>query len=171
MGITLREVTTLFPFSEAKLIAGEAGLDNNVESANIQEVPDVSKWLKGGEIVFSAGYAFHAQNMGVELIEQLSQKGAAALALKPGQYLNVIPQEMIDRANELGFPLFELPESLPYMDCILPIFERLTQKRLVVLERMEAIHDRLTQVMIHNEGIEGICSVLRRTIQQTVALL
>ena len=171
MRLTLQETMHIFPFSEAKLVAGTGGLNRMVASANIQEVPDVDKWLKGGEILFSAGYAFRTASEGVKLLKILHQKEVAALALKPGYVMDRIPQEMMDCADELDFPLFELPQDLPYMDCIIPIFERLTQKRLYVLERMEAIHNRLTQVMIQNKGLFGICYVLSQVTGHYVSIL
>ena len=58
MGIWLRDAMKIEPFSRAQLIAGIKGIDRMVVAANIQEVPDVDKWLYGGEILFTAGYAF-----------------------------------------------------------------------------------------------------------------
>ena len=102
MELLLRDATRIFPFSEARLVAGSVGLDAVVRSANIQEVPQVDRWLKGGEILFSSGYAFQTPEHGVALLRALKQKGAAALALKPGQYLAVIPKEMIDSYERAG---------------------------------------------------------------------
>ena len=171
MELLLRDATRIFPFSEARLVAGSVGLDAVVRSANIQEVPQVDRWLKGGEILFSSGYAFQTPEHGVALLRALKQKGAAALALKPGQYLAVIPKEMIDTANEIDFPLFELPEDLPYMDCIVAIFDRLTEKRLYLLERMERIHEQLIQTMLHRQGLEGLCTILSRINSNPVFIL
>ncbi len=172
MGIQLKEVMRIYPFSQARLVGGHAGVNRMVvESANIQEVPDVGHWLKGGEIVFSAGYAFKNAEAGSMLIEQLDQLGAAALTIKPGKYLPKIPEEMIECADRLGFPLFELPENLPYMDCIIPIFERITEEQLWVLQRVESVHGQLMQVILQDEGLDGICSRLNSFTNNPVFIL
>ncbi len=159
----------IFPFSEAKLVAGRNGTDRLVESANIQEVPDVAKWLQGKEILFSAGYAFGGSpEAGCNLIRAVCERGAACLVLKPGQYLPKIPQEMIECANENSFPLFEIPSDLPYMDCMVPILERITQEHLYILQRIENIHERLMQTIMREEGLDGICAVLNRVISGPV---
>ena len=168
MGITLKDAMTIFPFSRARLIAGYQGLMREVISANIQEVPYVDRWLKGGEILFTAGYAFQSAEKGCEMMERLDAVGIAALAIKPGQYLLQIPKEMIDRANELGLPLFELPQDLPYMDCIIAIFERITQEQLSVMRRVEKIHDMLTETILNKEGLDGICTILNRVTGNSV---
>ena len=171
MGISLREAMNIFPFSTAILRAGNQGLDAEVESVNIQEVPEVIRWLKGGEILFTSGYAFHSEEGGVRLIEQLSAKKVAAIAIKPGQYLQAVPEKMIERAEKLGFPLFELPEELPYMDCMVPILERLTQKRLYTLERIEMTRNSLIYSIIKGQGLEGICKVLETISECSIMIM
>ena len=171
MGIPLREAMKIYPFSRAKLIGGSEGLDRVVESANIQEVPHVERWMHKGEILFSAGYAFQGLEISLEeLMERVNCLGAAALAVKPGQYLEEIPLDMIACANRIGLPLFQLPEDLPYMDCIIPILERITQKQLFQLRRVESIHQQLTQSILREEGTDGICLTLYQVTGQPVFL-
>ena len=172
MGIPLRDAMKIYPFSRAELIGGAAGLDRVVESANIQEVPHVERWLKQGEILFSAGYAFQGLEISLEeMMERVNHLGAAALAVKPGQYLQEIPLDMIACANRIGLPLFRLPEDLPYMDCIIPILERITQKQLFQLRRVESIHEQLTRSILRAEGTDGICLTLYQVTGQPVFLL
>lgn len=162
MSILLKDAMKIYPFSEAKLIAGSAGILREVVSANIQEVPTVERWLKGGEILFTAGYAFGNAGNGCAMMERLNEVGIAALAIKPGQFLPEIPRDMIDTAERIGLPLFELPPDLPYMDCIIAIFELITQEQLAVMRRVEKIHEMLTETILNMEGLEGICTILNR---------
>ncbi len=162
MGILLRDVMKIPPFSEAKLVAGHEGILREVVSANIQEVPSIERWVKRGEILFTAGYAFRSACKGCEMMERLNEIGVAALAIKPGQYLPQIPNEMIECANRLALPLLELPEDMPYMDCILAIFEQLTQKQFSIMRQVEEVRDLLTQALLNKEGLLGICSILNR---------
>ena len=84
MGIELRKIMRVFPFSEAKLIAGKDGIDRQVVSANIQEVPEVERWLKGGEILLTSGYAIRDAGSGAALIRVLHEKRAASIAIETG---------------------------------------------------------------------------------------
>lgn len=170
-GIKLKEVMEIQPFSRAELIGGKGGLERMVSSANIQEVPEVDRWLHGGEILFTAGYAFQTGEKGVQLMMTLNEKGAVALAVKPGAYLPEIPKEMVQYADDHDFPLFLLPGDLPYMDCILPIFHRITQSQIAVMKRNEEIHNRLIQVMVEGRGLKGLCSVLGQMIAGAAAVV
>ena len=171
MGIWLKDAMKIEPFSRAQLIAGINGIDRMVVAANIQEVPDVDKWLYGGEILFTAGYAFGSVENACALLEKLNAKGVAAMVIKPGQYFREIPKELITKANELGFPLFKMPADLPYMDCILPIMLSITNERQFAIERSERIHNQLLNELLEGRGLDGIAVVLGSVTGRTVSIL
>ena len=137
MGILLKEAAQIFPFSFARLIAGADGIIRPVESAAIKEGPEISRWLKKDEIVFATEYAVKNVEDGCNLIGQLDQFGAAALVIKRGKFLNRVPAELIKLADQKGFPLFELPGNIPYMDCVIPILEHITEEQFWTLQHME----------------------------------
>lgn len=170
VGIPVREVMKIYPFSRAKLIGGAGGLDRIVESANMQEVPHVERWMHPGEILFSAGYAFEGPDGGVKVMERIDAIGAAALAMKPGQCLDRVPENMIACADRIDLPLFQLPEELPYIDHIIPILERINQQQLFQLRRVESIHNQLTQTILREEGLEGICLTLHQVTGKPVCI-
>ena len=58
MDLLVQDIIKLYPLSRARLLAGKSGLMRTVASANIQEVPNVERWLRRGEVLFTAGYAF-----------------------------------------------------------------------------------------------------------------
>ena len=168
--VTLRHVMEKTPLGEARLLAGEAGLDKEVRETNIIEVPDTFRWMRGGEILFSAGYAFGGDGaQGAELIGALVKRRITALVLKPGKYMPVVPQEMITRADQLGFPLLEMPEDMPYSVCMEATYDLLKDSRLFELRMVTHLHNELLQAGIH-DGIRGICSALEKRLGRTVAL-
>ncbi len=170
-GITLKEVMKIEPFSRAVLMAGESSLEGLVTSANIQEVPEVGRWLHGGELLFTAGYAFRTKENGIRLLDTLKEKGVAGIAIKPGKYFPEIPKEMLEHADQIGFPLFALPQDLPYMDCILPIFEHITKSQLALIRRNEEIHEQLILVIVEGKGLAGICAILSQIAKGGVAVV
>lgn len=171
MAITVSEILKLYPISRSKLIAGKTGLGKVVKSANIQEVPNVEQWLQGGEVLFTAGYAFKEISDLGYFIKAISDSGASAIFFKPGQYLSSIPEEMIRSAEKIGLPLFELPTDIAYMDCILPIFELITKRQVTTLRRTENFYNDLTQSMLRQEGLVGICNILCQATTQDVIII
>lgn len=170
MGLSIREIMKIEPFSEAKLLAGEHGMDRVAEWANMQEVPDCIKWFYGKEIIFASGFAFKNAQNGVELMRRLDEIEVAALFIKPGEFLDEVPQEMIDYADEIGMPLFQIPSNRPYMDFMVPLYERLMEEQLYVLKQVEQINEALTEEIFEGNGIDGICRVLSQETHSAVAI-
>ena len=117
MDLLVQDIIKLYPLSRARLLAGKSGLMRTVASANIQEVPNVERWLRRGEVLFTAGYAFRElEDLGA-FMERIERVGVSAVFVKPGQYLQAVPREMIDAAERLeaaavlaagGYLLYEL---------------------------------------------------------------
>lgn len=53
MGFRVRDMMKLDIFNEAKLLGGEAGLDNEVRGATIIEAPDIVRFINGGEVLLT----------------------------------------------------------------------------------------------------------------------
>ncbi|MHB1405807.1 MAG: PucR family transcriptional regulator [Desulfitobacteriaceae bacterium] len=161
MGITVRQALNVEALREAKVVAGYQGLDNVINFVNIMEVPEVTKWMKGGELLVTAGFAL--QDSGKErrrLVYDLAAKGVAAFGIKPGQYFQTIPEDMLEYANEVGMPLIELPGDIPYMDFMVPLFEILISDQLARLKKSEQIHNRLLEIVLNSNGLPSVCHTL-----------
>jgi len=168
MILTVKDVMNIEPFAQSVLVAGKNGLDRPVESTNVQEVPNVVHWLHGKEIIFTSGFAFRDAERGCILIQELNDIGCAALAIKLGQYLQKIPVEMIQLADKLNFPLFSLPSYMPYMDCMIPIYEKINKEQLYTMKQIVSANEELKKVMLQNAGLSGICQALEKKLHDTV---
>lgn len=161
MALTVREILKIDIFSNVKLVAGTAGLDNVVRIANIIETPEVAQWMKGGELLITGGYIFKdSPELRRDLIYQLVEKGVAALGVRLGKYLLNVPEDMIKYADEVGLPLLELPADVAYMDMMLPILESVINNQYASLKKSEKTHHALLNVVLAGEGIAGIGQVL-----------
>lgn len=172
MVYTVRDALKLEPLIQAKVVAGKNGLDREVHFVNIMEVPDVRRWMKGGEFLVTAGFAFREDpSLFDTILDELDAVGVAAFGIKLGPYVESMPAELIKHADRLNIPLIELPIDIPYMDYMIPIFERLMLSQYRVLRRVEAIHDKLIALALHGEGIKGICQTLGEILDTPIFVL
>lgn len=161
MSLNVRQALNIGPLRRAKVVAGLQGLDNEITFVNIMEVPEVARWMKGGELLLTAGYALKDNpQLRQRIIYDLAGKGVAAFGIKPGQYLHKVPEDMAEHADRVGLPLLELPPDVPYMDIMLPIFELLINEQLYRHQRAEEIHDLLLNVLLGGTGLQGVCMSL-----------
>ncbi len=131
------EVSKLYSNSESlyqmKLLAGHKGLNNLVEWVHIVEDHEVSSFLHGHELVFTAGYMSGDTDKLLAFTKGLHAVETSAFVINIGPYIKRIPNEVIDYCNEVDMPLFSIPWKV----------------RMVDMTR-----DFCTRIM-HNESIEA----------------
>lgn len=172
MALTVRQCLEIDVWKDVKVIAGEQGLDHIVCFVNIMEVPEVVKWMKGGELLLTAGYAFKDDPvLQKELVNNLVEKSVAGLGIKPGQYLSEVPSVIIEHADKVGLPILELPQDLPYMELMLPVFEIMISYQLYQLKKAEEIHNRLLEVVLKGGGFRRLCQSLSELVGNPVLIL
>lgn len=172
MGITIKNLLEDGPLKEGKLLAGGGNLNNEIKMVLILEVPTVLRWIKGEELLLTAGFVFKDDvNMGIKLIRDLARKKIAGLAIKPGQYIEEIPQEMIDCAEEMNLPLIEIPPQLPYADIMLPIFENIVNEQYYQLKRVNEVQEKFFNILLKGGNIENISQLLSSLIENPVLIL
>lgn len=172
MGITVKDILENGPLNNSKLWAGEQNLNNEIKMVLILEVPTVLRWIKGGELLLTAGYVFKDDvNMGIKLIKDLAKHKISALVIKPGQYIKEIPPEMIECAEEEGLPLIEIPPQMPYADIMLPIFENIVNEQYYRLKRVKEIHEKFFNLLLKGGNIESISHLLSALVENPVFIV
>lgn len=91
------------------LLAGDAGNGRLIRGINIMDNPDTVRWLKGGELILSTGYFLTSPQIYRTLIRDLYTQGCAGLGIKMNRYIDKLPDEMVEQANDHGFPIISIP--------------------------------------------------------------
>lgn len=113
MYLTIEDALTIYPLSEGKLTAGRSGLNRIVKSVNVMDAPDISDWVREGDILFTTAYLIKDNPAdGVRLLQKLVDKGAAGIGIKLGRFWASVPDEMLQEADRLGFPSSSFPFRL-----------------------------------------------------------
>lgn len=117
MLINCRNIKKLPHMENLKIVAGEEGLDKVIKWFHYMENPGYVDWLKGGELILITGILLgKAPDKIIELIEKLNEKKAAGLVINVGPYIDATPEEVINFANTIKFPIFELPFEVKIID-------------------------------------------------------
>lgn len=171
MDLKISDILSLPEYEDIIFVAGRGGVDRVVKGANIIEVPTVTHWMRGGEILFSSGYAFGGdQEQGCKLLQELSHHNIAALVLKPGDYLHSIGEDMKRCANLLNFPLLAIPEDQPYSHYIDSIYSLLLNQKAKTLEASNSICSHLFNIVV-DQSYEALCKFVSESLRQPIFLL
>lgn len=173
LGITVEKILQLSTWSETRLIGGQQGVKRIVKHVNIMEVPDILDWVKDGEFLLTTAFAIkddlEAQN---SLIPRLAAKGLAGLAIKPGRYIKEIPKLMIQQAEELNFPLIELPFDKAFSELMNPIYgEIFHYSHADFLDKSMATHELLMEIVLQGGGLDEIANSISSLIKNPVMIV
>lgn len=155
----------------ARLLAGISALEKEIKYVDIIEVPDVIDWINEGGFYLTTGYSFKDDLQSQkELVQTLSAKNSAALCIKKGRYFSEIPEIIVKTANELNYPIIELPKDKSYVDILLPLSSMLLDKKTYLLKHSEKIHQDLTDVVLSGGGLDHLAQTLYKLINKSVLI-
>ena len=124
MQLTVNEARTFGGLKECKLLAGEKGLNRVIRCVDSMEIPDIRQWLQQGEFLVTTGYALKDNSEAlVQAVEALADKNGSGLALKT-RFIGEISGSVLERAEELGIPIFEMPAEMPTISLTEPLVRR-----------------------------------------------
>lgn len=173
MPLTLREAMSLVePLRKSKVIAGDRGLENTVKSVNVMEVPEILEWVRPGELLVTTMYPLRDDDAAIEaLVPLLANKGLAGLAVTPSDYMDKFPPGMIESANELGFPLIELPEKISFIDIIQPITSEILNLQANELMESEEIHRQFIELVLSGGTYRDIAQGIAQRVDRPVTIV
>lgn len=171
-GVTVAEILTLSAMQGAVVTAGRDGLSRLVTGINVMEVPDIEAFVKPGEILLTTGFPVHDQpERLVALVPELARQGLAALAIKPLRYLPALPEQLIEVADELRFPIIVMPDHTSFNDVIGAVLAVVLADYGADPARAEAIRERLTGVALSGGGLDGIAAALTAALDREVTIV
>lgn len=166
MHLLIKDVLQLFQDKSVSLAAGFAGLDNTVISVNIMDAPDILNWVKPGDLILTTAYVAKDDPVLQErLIKDLVATGASGLGIKTKRFLPEIPAIIKKTADELNFPILDLPLAMSLAEIMNPIISNIANRQSYVLHRTIEIQKALTRVAIQGEGLGSIITCLGQLTQ------
>jgi purine catabolism regulator len=171
-GITLREILEMPSFQGTEVLAGSGGLDRIVTSVNVMENPDITPWVKRGELLLTVGYSLRGSGMDVGvLIQSLDDLGLAGFGVKLGSYVAEIEAAALEAADGRRFPILALPAAVSFDDLITDVHRARDSLLLGGLARRTDREQELMGIALEGAGPGELAAHLARLIDSEVLVL
>ncbi len=158
--ITVQDILEI-PDLNLKLLAGARSVSNPVRWVHIAEVPDPTKWLKGGELLLTTGYGMVGpEEKQVEMLKRLIDHNLSGLGFGTGFSFDKVPEAIVRVAEEYNFPVFEVPYHVPFIAITEAVSSKIVNEQYSLLQRSLAVHEKLTKIVLEEKGLEAILSTL-----------
>lgn len=172
IGITVGAALGLPCLAGARLVAGAGGMARRIRVVNIMEVPDIVRWMRGGELLLTTAYPIRDDPSALgRLVPELAERGLAGLGIRIGPYLETLPAEMLEAADSLDFPVIEVPPHVVFNEILVEVLGTILNRQAVELERSQAIHERLTAVSLAGGSHQQLLGALAELIHLPVAIV
>ncbi len=100
-------------FRNLKVLNKKADLKREIFTVESTETPDVASYLPQNTLLITTGMAFKENQSGLcEFIHSLDRLPCAGLAIKLGRFIDSLEPEVLELADQLGFPLIQIPSHM-----------------------------------------------------------
>lgn len=176
--LTVRDLMTLPSLAGSELVAGAGGLDQIVRWVNVMEVPDILPWVKPNELLLTTGFPLRYASGGpsldpnalADLVDGLAERGAAALGVKTGRYLDELPPGMLDAAERHNLPLLALPRGAAFDEVMSDVFTQLVDRQSWALDVADRLHRALTAIVLEGGDLPQIAGEVAALFETTVLI-
>lgn len=169
--LTVGDALQLNQFSDARLVAGQSRLNNEIAWVHIASGPDAPLWVNGGELVLTtASNMPSAPEEQRQYIRDMFEKGVAGLTVTVGRLIDRTPEYLCELADELGFPLIEIPYQSRFVDIAKFTNEHISQERMALVTRALSINRVLTQLVLDGGDLKQLASTLAGLIGQSISI-
>jgi Purine catabolism regulatory protein-like family. len=168
----IKDIFLLREVKGSKVIAGKNGLNKNVSCIDVIEVPDVTGWIKEGGFYITAGYAYRDSEDKLEyLVRYLIESKASGLGIKLGRYIDRLPVDIIEMANNADFTIINLKTKSPYADIINSVLTKIVHDQSEFLNNILLIHEKLTEAVLTDDSTSTFLEKLSNMVDIPIILL
>lgn len=162
----------VFTRGEVTVFAGEGFLDREVRWIHAGEIPDIARFLSGGEMLLTAGLGIGDTEAKQRwYVRSVAEAGAAALVVElAGRMFSQFPPAVIDEAEQVGLPLAGLKNEIPFVEASAQVHSRLVDLRVRELIDDEAANQAFTQILLGGDDYLALTDELARRLGCPVVL-
>ncbi len=174
MPFTLAQALRLEVFHDAnaRLLTGESALEREVRWVHSSEIPDVARFLSGGELLLTAGLGMGSSSAEQRAyVRAVHEAGAVALIIEEsGRMFERVPQAVVDEAAACGIPVVALGVEVPFAAVSAQVHEVLTGLQVQALTQERRIESTFNALLLAGGDYVSIVRELARLTQSAVVL-
>ncbi|WP_141922429.1 PucR family transcriptional regulator [Haloactinospora alba] len=159
------------PGLQIRVVAGGAGLENEVRWAHVAELSDPVPWLRGGELVLTVGLGVGSSaEEQREYVRRLVAAGCCGLGFALDTWISHIPPVVQETAEAHGFPLLYVEGETPFVALVEAVAEHYARERLHEQQRVLSAQDAMARAALR-VGSAGVLRELATATDSDAVLL
>ncbi|MBY8911277.1 PucR family transcriptional regulator [Bacillus sp. YC2] len=170
--MNIYDVMKIPAYDRASLLAGKSGGWREVQHVNMMDAPDIADFLHKNELLVTTAYHLKDRpELLRDLIRHMAKRGCAGLGIKTKRYLDVIPKDIAELADQYEFPIIELPEDVRLGDIVNATLSHILDMRSNELQQAIYAHKKFTNHIMSGKGLQSLLKKLSAILRLPVLLL
>jgi purine catabolism regulator len=170
---TLAEILEL-PVVKAglpRVRAGRSALDTRVRWVHVSEQRDPAGTLTGGELVLSIGVpAGDPTTDFTAYLKALREAGAVGLVIELGQHVRFLPEDLIQAARAMSFPLVELRRTIRFIELTEVVHSRVLNDQYARMQFAQRVSGTFRSLTVEGSDIGQVVAEAARLLELPIVL-
>lgn len=172
MSITLDWLLHQSPLENLVLLTCPHLINSTVSSVNIMDNPDVLKWTKKDELIFTSGYVFlEKPELQETILREIKTSGCAALCFKTKRYFDSVPKEILELAEEIDLPIIESPFYYTFSDMAKAINNQLQMAEFEEVAKEQTLYNTLFHLVFEQRPFSEALEVLSNHLELSLFVI
>lgn len=174
MAMTVKAALGLEVFTRVPVTvhSGAQKLDRAIRWVHPTEIPDIARFLSGGEMLLTAGLGIGSTTERQrEYITAIADAHAAVLIIElSGRAFDTMPRALVEAAQERDFPLVGLAGELPFVEVSAQVHESILDQRVLDLSAYERLNATFMQLLLAGRDHVAFTDALATEVGHPVVL-
>ncbi|MCC5890800.1 MAG: PucR family transcriptional regulator [Alkalibacterium sp.] len=168
---TIKELIESPDFSYLTLLNTEGDLTREINTIETTETPDVANFLPKHTFLLTTGMAFQDNPEALcSFISSLDELPVAGLGIKLGRYIDEVPPTVIQHANNLNFPLVDIPREKTLGSVSHHLLSYLWDNQAGAMEMALNLQKQFSEMMLKDASLENLIKYLGTILKVPIIL-
>ena len=165
--LTVRSALSLAAFADARVVAGEAGLDRVISNAMVMEAADIERWGRKGIFLVTSFFALEplSSDERSSFLHRLIETEPSGIAFKPGRLLSEAPEDIVTCCMAADIPLIRLSAATKYETVLGDVMGSALDTNLMLLNRFFNLHHRTMKLALGQPSLYMILEEAKRVLK------
>ncbi|MDR7869703.1 MAG: PucR family transcriptional regulator ligand-binding domain-containing protein [Tissierellaceae bacterium] len=161
MSFSIIDFLKLDVVKTAKVVTNDDTIRNKlIESISVMELP-VENFVHKYELVLTTCIGCtDDDSVFLDFVKDIYNSGASGLVVSIGRYVKRTPKNVIDYANEVGFPIIELPWEIRFASIIESVLFEINNVKQAYLKLFESIQKKLLTLYLNGSTLSEAANLI-----------
>ena len=170
--LTVKEILKRNTFQNAKVVAGNNGLNKQIKWTHILETNQFESLINGGELILTTGAGLQLDSpTELTYVNNLIKRKTVGICVELGTHVNHISNEIIQLANKHHYPIIIFEEIVKFVDITQDLHSLIINQHHQILSQLNELSTKFNELSLLPNGILKILQELHACFKQSTLFI